>query len=166
MVINSEQSIKPFPLRGSVACSTTANQRVALVQGSREHCAVHWSTVSSFPTEFLFRQHLHFYSLLFSCVLGKAKISSEIQTSIVSCLDLSSCVLLSFLVPTLPALMTTLHSNGANIILDVFNPGSSVHRWKVTSLSSSICFWQTDKGAFYHNFTAEVSAAAASNKRP
>ena len=112
---------------------------------------------SSFPTEFLFRQHLHFYSLLFSCVLGKAKISSEIQTSLVSCLDLSSCVLLSFLVPTLPALMTTLHSNGANIILDVFNPGSSVHRWKVTSLSSSICFWQTDKGAFYHNFTAEVS---------
>ena len=41
-------------------------------------------------------------------------------------------------------------------------PASSVHRnrWKVTSLSSSIWFWQTDKGAFYHNFTAEVSVAA------
>ena len=41
-------------------------------------------------------------------------------------------------------------------------PASSVHRnrWKVTSLSSSIWFRQTDKGAFYHNFTAEVSVAA------
>ena len=66
MVINSEQSIKPFPLCGMH--SSTANQSVAVVQGSREH----WSRVSSFHCPCwipILTPSLQFYSLLFSYVL-------------------------------------------------------------------------------------------------